>query len=676
MKPGHSLVRVPRRRTPGLLVALLAGLWLFSASVPAEEAPVLRAENLGDTAPFTKPLLLAVANLEQRISATTNESNRARLTHQRALVLEQLNRAILSQGGRRFVDQLPAHALQPLREAVTQARRDGDQTAEMIAILRLNNAILSQSFAGLLTTVANAWMRFAPTAEFERAFTRFEHRTTFNQVPFGRAVQQLQAPGATAPNAAEQTLIDAYQDYNQRAQVFDTVAQSLFAFVKGSSTSNRFLHWLGISALIGAIDAQPWAMDINASLLPGRQASLGQFISVGQILVATLLFLAFLGIALVLLPLLLRLLRRAWSQGTRNAPADPSHTERFVRLLRQSFLAPLRVLLVLIAIAQASRILLLRESDERMLALLSSLYVVLIVWALLRLIDNVVMLYSGTLLRRHPTLRGELVNFLASMSRFLVIVIAALYLLQHFGFDIRALLASLGIGGLAVAFAAKETIANIFGCISIIIDDMFQQGDWIVTPDGEGTVIDIGLRSTKLRTFDNAVIFLPNAYVASIDVRNWSRRKLGRRIKFTIGLEYGSDMQQVKKTVDDIRAMLIAHEGIADSGTDTSSYTRQQLAKIADAMDGYGIKRTLLVYLDALGDSSIDILIYCFSKTIDWEGWLQVKQDVILRCCAIVAANGLSIAFPSQTLYLRKDGGTALSDVGRAQPLADRATNP
>jgi MscS family membrane protein len=170
-------------------------------------------------------------------------------------------------------------------------------------------------------------------------------------------------------------------------------------------------------------------------------------------------------------------------------------------------------------------------------------------------------------------------------------------------------------------------------------------------------VIDVGLRSTKIRTFDNAVIFLPNAYLAGVDVRNWSRRKLGRRIKFTLGLEYGSDMKQVQKTVDDIRAMLLAHEGITDATTDVSSYTRQQLAKISDTMDRQGIKRTLLVYLDALGDSSIDILIYCFSKTVDWQGWLEVKQDVIFRCCAIVEANGLNIAFPSQTLYLRKDGG-------------------
>ncbi len=617
----------------------------------------MHAQNLGDTTLFTQPLLLAVANLDQRISATTDNADRARLTHQRALVLEQLNRAILSRGDNGFAATLPADELQRLGDTVASARRSGDKTAEMTAILHLNSAVLDQSFADLLTTVARDWIRFAPAADFNRAFNSFQQRNAFNQAPFGRDVQHLQTAGSTKLSDAEQTLIAVYRDYSQRAEVYGAVAQSLRGFVNGAATSNRLLHWLGISTLIGTIDAQPWAIDLNARMLPGSDDSIGQVISVGQLLAAVLLFLTLTGIGLILLPMLLRLVRRALPKRAQSTQQDPTEAERFLRLLEQSFLGPLRILLVLFAIAQATRILFLRESDERIISVIDSLYVVLVVWALLRLIDNFVMLYSSELLRRYPTLRGELVNFLSSMTRFLVIVIAVLFLLQHFGFDIRALLASLGIGGLAVAFAAKETIANIFGCISIIVDDMFQQGDWIVTPNGEGTVIDVGLRSTKIRTFDNAVIFLPNAYVAGIDVRNWSRRKLGRRIKFTLGLEYGSDMQQVKKTVDDIRAMLIAHADIADSSTDTTHYTEQQLGKIADAMDGYGIKRTLLVYLDDLGDSSIDILIYCFSKTVDWEGWLQVKQDVLFRCCAIVEANGLSIAFPSQTLYLRQDGG-------------------
>jgi MscS family membrane protein len=338
---------------------------------------------------------------------------------------------------------------------------------------------------------------------------------------------------------------------------------------------------------------------------------------------------------------------------------DKTDGRRFLRTLRSALHGPLRTLLLLFALGMAGRILLLREPDIGLMNLLSILVVLVVVWAVLRLIDNLVMIYSQNLRQRHPNLRGELVNFISNMARIVVIIVTALYLLEDVGYDITTLLASLGIGGLAIAFAAKETIANMFGCISIIADDLFRQGDWIVTPEAEGTVIDVGLRSTKIRTFDNAIIFVPNAYVAEVSVRNWSRRKLGRRILLTVGLEYGSDMAMVRKTVDDIRAMLTEHPGIADSTTDTTEYTRQQLTRIANAMDSHGVKRTLLVYLDALGESSINILVYCFSKTVDWEEWLRVQQDVIFRCCDIVAANGLSIAFPSRTLYLREDGRDA-----------------
>jgi len=184
---------------------------------------------------------------------------------------------------------------------------------------------------------------------------------------------------ATTLSDAEQALIDAYRDYSQRALVYDAVAQSLFGFVKGAATSNRLFHWLGISALIGAIDARPWAIYINARMLPGSQYSIGQFIGIGQCFAAALLFMALTGVGLILLPMLLRLLRRALPQQAQSAQQNLSQSERFLRLLKQSFLGPLRVLAVLIAIGQATRILFLRESDERVLGLLETLYVVLIV---------------------------------------------------------------------------------------------------------------------------------------------------------------------------------------------------------------------------------------------------------------------------------------------------------
>lgn len=638
----------------GLLIGML-----IPTCLPAGTPPVISAENLNGPAGITQPELLAISNLDQRIAAATDAGARARLELQRDQAVAQATRAILTPGGQGLVPAVTAAELRRLGDAVSDARRGGDQIAEMTSILQLNIAVLDQGFGDLLTTDARAWVRFAPPAEFSQALSRFAHRTTFNQAPFARAVRSLQAAAVRSP--AEDLLIANYDTYTQRVNVYHAVLQSLQDLVKTGASGNRLLKWLGISGLIGAIDARPWVADVNRVLLPGGHYSLGLLFA------AAMVYLVFISIGL-LLPWLWRLLRRVLSRRAKvranamatipkGATKGAAEAERFLRLLQQSFQAPLRAVLLLVATALATRILFLREFDEGILVLLGSLYVLLIVWALLRLIDNFFILYSTDLLQRYPTLRGELVNFLSNTARFVVIVIAALYLMQRLGYNISSLLASLGIGGLAVAFAAKETIANIFGCISIIVDDMFRQGDWIVTPNGEGTVIDIGLRSTKIRTFDNAVIFLPNAYVVGVDVRNWSRRKLGRRIKFTLGLEYGSDMQQVRKTVDDIRAMLTAHKDIADSSTDTSTYTKQQVAKISDAMDGHGVKRMLLVYLDALGESSIDILIYCFSKTVDWQGWLEVKEDVIYRCCAIVEANGLAMPFPSRTLYLRKDAG-------------------
>ncbi|MEJ2388357.1 MAG: hypothetical protein P8Y27_13945 [Chromatiaceae bacterium] len=221
---------------PALIAALLVGLLVFPASLPAGDAPVMRAENLGDTRLFTQPLLLAVANLDQRISTTTNTADRGRMMHQRARALDQLNRTILSRGGNGFAATVTADGLQRLRDTVSSARRSGDKTAEMTAILRLNSAILDQSFTDLLTTVARDWIRFAPAADFNRAFNSFEHRTAFNETPFGRAAQRLQTAAPNALSSAEQSLIDAYRHYSQRAEVYDAVTQSLYGFVKGQ-------HW-------------------------------------------------------------------------------------------------------------------------------------------------------------------------------------------------------------------------------------------------------------------------------------------------------------------------------------------------------------------------------------------------------------------------------------------------
>jgi len=291
---------------------------------------------------------------------------------------------------------------------------------------------------------------------------------------------------------------------------------------------------------------------------------------------------------------------------------------------------------------------------EKFILFLYALYLSIIVYILLVLVNSIFTEYlfkKDELRNRH--LRQELVNLILSIIKITIVIIAGFMLLVRMGVNITGLLASLGIGGLAVALAAQNTLSNFFGLLKIIFDNSFSQGDWIETKDVEGTVVEIGFISTMIRTFDNAMITVPNANLANSYIKNWSKRSVGRRIKMHIGVSYGSSRENVMKAIDEIQAMLEAHPRIAtpkrvDKRVIVRSKREKKLVSIEDK---YGIKMTLLVYLDEFADSSINILIYTFSKTVVWKEWLEIKQDVMLKIWEILDRNNLEFAFPSQSIY-------------------------
>lgn len=251
------------------------------------------------------------------------------------------------------------------------------------------------------------------------------------------------------------------------------------------------------------------------------------------------------------------------------------------------------------------------------------------------------------------TLRNEIINLSNQVFKFFIISSALVLFLLKMNVEIMGLLAPLGIGGMAVAFAAKDTISNFFGGIKIIIDGTFSQGDWIKNSKVEGTVVEIGLISTKVRTFDNAMITVPNSVLANEPVLNWNKRKIGRRIKTHIGVTYDSKREDVKQALLDIKQMLSEHKDIAQPNQTVKDLERTN--KLVNMRDSKGVKTTLLVYLDEMSDSSINILIYCFTKTVNWEDWLKVKEDVYFKIWEILDKNNLEYAFPSQTIYLKED---------------------
>ena len=250
----------------------------------------------------------------------------------------------------------------------------------------------------------------------------------------------------------------------------------------------------------------------------------------------------------------------------------------------------------------------------------------LIAWFLVRLIrgteEVLVTPRPGKKPMDHTTARA-----IGKLLRASTMITATLVVLQTLGFSISGVLAFGGIGGIAVGFAAKDMLANFFGAMVVYLDRPFAVGDWIRSPDQEieGTVEDIGWRVTRIRTFDQRPLYVPNATFLSISVENPSRMK-NRRIYETIGIRY-ADIEAMPAIVSDVTELLRAHPELE---TET---------------------RTLIVNFNSYGPSSLDFFVYAFTKTTQWVKFHEIKQEVLLDIYDIIRRHGADIAFPTTTVH-------------------------
>jgi MscS family membrane protein len=295
-----------------------------------------------------------------------------------------------------------------------------------------------------------------------------------------------------------------------------------------------------------------------------------------------------------------------------------------------------------------------RQTDEAFLAQTLAAHDVALVacvaWGLLRFFNQL-----GHDVPAQRAARGEEIDHttldaLLKLARLTTVVAAALVIAPTLGFQIGGLLALGGVGGLAVGLAAKDILANFFGGLTIYLDRPFAVGDWIRSPDKsiEGTVEYVSWRHTRIRAFNKNPIYVPNAVFTSIVVENPSRMS-HRRLKETVGLRYG-DFAVVQPIVDEIRAMIQAHPGI-----DTS--------------------QTLIVNFSQFGASSLDILIYTFTRTTVWTEFHHIKQDVLLKVGNIIARHGAEIAFPTQTLHLQSPAPNLSIPPGGEQDTPERTSS-
>lgn len=252
-------------------------------------------------------------------------------------------------------------------------------------------------------------------------------------------------------------------------------------------------------------------------------------------------------------------------------------------------------------------------------------------WFLLLFIRNVQEgLVARQIARGQPVDRTT-VDAIGKLLRVSVLITAVLIGLQSLGFSVSGVLAFGGVGGIAVGFAARDLLANFFGGLMVYLDRPFAIGDWIRSPDRniEGTVEEIGWRVTRIRTFDKRPLYVPNAVFTQIALENPSRMS-HRRIYETIGVRY-DDFAQIGGIVSDIKAMLQAHPEIAQD-------------------------QTMIVNFNQYSGSSLDIMLYTFTKTTQWVRFHEIKQDVLLKIGEIIERHGAEIAFPTQTLHLAGSG--------------------
>jgi MscS family membrane protein len=289
------------------------------------------------------------------------------------------------------------------------------------------------------------------------------------------------------------------------------------------------------------------------------------------------------------------------------------------------------------------------SSYEMVSRVFNTLYSLFMTFIIFRTLNSIARVKLENIDTTRKQIKSELFNLTVKIINFIVLIIGFLLTLHFAGVNLTAVLSGLGIGGFAVALAARESLSNFFGTLSILMSEVFSQGDWIEADGKEGHVVEIGLRVTTIRTFDNALIAIPNATLANKEVKNWSRRVIGRRIKMKLAVKYDSRREDLQKAIEEIRQMLRTHPDIATEKTIYHESGRKS-AKLVSKEDELGVKRTLLVYLDEFADSSINILVYTFTKSTVWRDWLKVKEDVMYKMMEILERNNLEFAFPTITL--------------------------
>ena len=270
--------------------------------------------------------------------------------------------------------------------------------------------------------------------------------------------------------------------------------------------------------------------------------------------------------------------------------------------------------------------------DENFQSIFSKIFSLFLIYAIYKIFVKVID-YIGLILKQRAAetenkMDDQLIPFAIEIGRILVVIFALFFILGNvFDINITALATGLGIGGIAIAMASKESLENLLGSFTIFFDRPFTVGDVVKVGTVTGLVEKVGFRSTRIKTFDKSVVTVPNKKMIDAELDNLGLRPV-RRVKFHIGLTYDTSTEQIKNIVSDIQEMINSHEKTNEEGK---------------------------VRFQEFGASSLDIMVLYYVNSPKWEDLIDVKEDVNYKIMDIVKKHNSDFAFPSTSVYLHQN---------------------
>ncbi|MBK5442102.1 mechanosensitive ion channel family protein [Peribacillus sp. TH16] len=274
-------------------------------------------------------------------------------------------------------------------------------------------------------------------------------------------------------------------------------------------------------------------------------------------------------------------------------------------------------------------------SDELKSKIYRSFFAFLFFWTMINISSILTILFPKLVSKFGLEVDLIVMPFFTKIIKIIIMALGFSIIAEEWGFNVNGFVAGLGLGGLAFALAAKDTVSNFFGGIVIVTEKPFTIGDWIKTPSVEGTIEDITFRSTKVRTFAQALVTVPNATLSNEPIINWS--KMGKRqIAFHLGINFTTPKDKLENVIKRIENMLIEHPEIHPE--------------------------TILVKFDEFSHSGFNLYLYFFSNATDFGGYLSLKEDVNFNIMEILENEDVQIAIPSQAFILQKDSTADMNE--------------